>query len=577
VKSRGGENLRKKIVDLCIQDINAYHPYLYMPINSLGIKIVLVSILCGLTSCSTAKTSCSTAKTSYTSTECSDRHFIPTTYGQYEMPPPVLADSERAARRIERQRIVIINVRGESVYFDRRRGKLLKSSGYSVRGRFGEGLARVSSKKNGKEGFINERGEWAISPRFELSELRGTPMMNATDYNDFWDNWEVFHEGAAPVKVGEKYRFINKRGKFFTSSFDFVEAFNRGVAVVSVNSKYGSIDKQGKFIIPPQFDKAPDLYHGRDGMLVVQQNGRQQCLDNRGLPAPEHTCQDMLAEKEQQKKEQREEEAKEKSRQPESAFKIENGAVYLDGKILLDRYWNQVSTGCRGVYMYRVGDKWGVVHQSGEIKTPPQFDRIDELVTQRGFQSQIIHCPFKNGLARVSVNGKMGFVDEMGKFAIPPKFEFVDNFEEDPDRTYAKSGSKRGLIDRQGNFISPAVLFGLRDSFDGRFISVAVVNIKGKLGFIDRQGKLVVPPQYDEIASTSPGAFRGVGGYYDSLGRDKLTQVRIGKKWGYINTSGILQIPVKFDEAGFFKYGVAEVKVGAKTFYIDRQGKILPF
>jgi WG containing repeat len=255
------------------------------------------------------------------------------------------------------------------------------------------------------------------------------------------------------------------------------------------------------------------LKSGMFPMLVVQQNGRQQCLDNRGLPAPEHTCQDMLAEKEKQKKEEREEEAKRKSRQPESAFKVENGAVYLDGKLLLGRSWNQVSTGCRGVYMYRVGDKWGVVHQSGKIKTPPQFDSIDELVTQKGFEDNIIHCPFKNGLARVSVNGKMGFVDETEKFAIPPKFKFVDNFEEDPDRTYAKSGSKIGLIDRQGNFISPAVLFSLRDSFDGRFSSISMVNRKGKLGFIDRQGKLVVPAQYDEIAINDPGQFRGVRGY----------------------------------------------------------------
>jgi hypothetical protein len=117
-----------------------------MSINSLGIKIVLVSILCGLTSCSTAKTSC-------TDSECSDptvirkptspRHFIPTTYGQYIMSPPALADSESDARRIEKQQILIIDVRGESVYFDRRRGKLLKSSGYSVGERFGEGLARI--------------------------------------------------------------------------------------------------------------------------------------------------------------------------------------------------------------------------------------------------------------------------------------------------------------------------------------------------------------------------------------------------------------------------------------------------
>jgi hypothetical protein len=79
---------------------------------------------------------------------------------------------------------------------------------------------------------------------------------------------DVFQEGTTVIKVGEKYKFINKQGQIFTSGFDFVRAFDRGVAVVLVGKKYGLIDKQGKFIISPQSEQELKPYVGRGGILM---------------------------------------------------------------------------------------------------------------------------------------------------------------------------------------------------------------------------------------------------------------------------------------------------------------------
>ena len=58
---------------------------------------------------------------------------------------------------------------------------------------FSEGLASVQAP-NGRWGFINERQEWVIQPRYE--EAR------------------EFQGGKAPAKQNCKWGFINKRGEW---------------------------------------------------------------------------------------------------------------------------------------------------------------------------------------------------------------------------------------------------------------------------------------------------------------------------------------------------------------------------
>ncbi len=298
--------------------------------------------------------------------------------------------------------------------------------------------------------------------------------------------------------------------------------------------------------------------------------GKKKCINNRGLPLSADTCKQI----------QKEAQAKE-FRPTEPVFRVDNGAVYLKGKLLPNRRWDEVvgqlpnnSVGYKGVYMYRVGKKWGLVHESGEIRTPPQFDYIERMSLSK--QPAPI---FYNGLAKVSIDGKFGFVDEMGRFIITPKFEEVRPFDFDPEISVGKLAGKWGHINRQGNFIFPIYgdLYFNHNTFDRRFGSLAMVKIKDKYGFIDRQGNLVVPPKYDEIVDNTPNNGYGISSYYDSLYNEKIAPARIGNKWGYINTKGTIQIPIKFDNADSFKYGVAEVRVGKQIFYIDRQGKTLPF
>ncbi|EAI5197373.1 WG repeat-containing protein, partial [Campylobacter coli] len=64
-----------------------------------------------------------------------------------------------------------------------------------------------------------------------------------------------FSEGLAAVGLNGKWGFIDKNGEFaIKPKFDDIWDFREGLASVGLNGKIGLIDKSGKFVIEPKFD-----------------------------------------------------------------------------------------------------------------------------------------------------------------------------------------------------------------------------------------------------------------------------------------------------------------------------------
>lgn len=113
-------------------------------------------------------------------------------------------------------------------------------------------------------------------------------------------------------------------------------------------------------------------------------------------------------------------------------------------------------------------------------------------------------------------------------------------------------------IDPQGRVVIPPITDATRGQpfKQGR----AAVHIGSKVGFIDRSGKLVIPARFDQA---------GFGGFSEN----GLIPVRVGDEWGYIDTEGEWAIPARFEAAhGFNDDGLAGVKFGGKWGKIDGQG-----
>jgi hypothetical protein len=78
-----------------------------------------------------------------------------------------------------------------------------------------------------------------------------------------------------------------------------------------------------------------------------------------------------------------------------------------------------------------------------------------------------------------------------------------------------------------------------------------------KYTFIDRSGKVISPERYDYAFSFAEGQ----------------APVRVGDRWGYIDKNGTIVIPPRFDSASLFSDGRGLVS-GNKLFgYIDRTGE----
>ena len=105
-------------------------------------------------------------------------------------------------------------------------------------GNFSEGLAPVRVKE--KWGYINESGEIAITEQF--------------------DQAFSFSEGLAPVFVRGKWIYINRDGKTkFETEYDWVSNFSQGLAAVKKGNKWGYINDNNTLVIPLSFDNPKKL------------------------------------------------------------------------------------------------------------------------------------------------------------------------------------------------------------------------------------------------------------------------------------------------------------------------------
>jgi hypothetical protein len=142
-------------------------------------------------------------------------------------------------------------------------------------------------------------------------------------------------------------------------------------------------------------------------------------------------------------------------------------------------------------------------------------------------------------------------------------------------------------IDIHGNELKLNFEVSSRKSFhNGR----AGVEIKNKWGYIDTRGSLVIPPIYYNISHFSCNrafveAQKNILTMIDKNGNiiklqeqiddykkfnEGYDAIRIGPKWGYIDTNGSIVIKPKYDNAGNFSDGLAWVKVGEKLGYINK-------
>ncbi|HUH47854.1 MAG TPA: WG repeat-containing protein, partial [Arenibacter sp.] len=91
------------------------------------------------------------------------------------------------------------------------------------------------ARSNKLMGFINNKGEWAIAPKYG----------KARDFSN----------GLAPVFMNKKWGYINEKGEqVIDFTFNDAEVFSADGLAPAKDKKWGFIDKTGKWAIQPEYD-----------------------------------------------------------------------------------------------------------------------------------------------------------------------------------------------------------------------------------------------------------------------------------------------------------------------------------
>ena len=183
--------------------------------------------------------------------------------------------------------------------------------------------------------------------------------------------------------------------------------------------------------------------------------------------------------------------------------------------------------------------------------------------------------PFSEGLAAVRKDSTWGFVDREGRVVIEPQYDSVTAFAEglagfEVGRTEVSAGKsiswtcpgRRGFIDHSGNVVIPAEWIDACPFHEG-FAVVCTGGImkpnailggrellsSRKYGYLDRTGRLLIPGKFDLASSFSGG--RAVV----LIGADCRRM-----RHGYIDVGGNPVIPLNLTATSDFQNGLAIVR-----------------
>lgn len=169
------------------------------------------------------------------------------------------------------------------------------------------------------------------------------------------------------------------------------------------------------------------------------------------------------------------------------------------------------------------------------------------------------------------------------------KYDYVDEFSE--GLAVVELRGKLGFINQAGDLV-------IGTKYDkgcvcGFSEGLAVIKRNDKWGFVDKNGNEVVPPQYEKASSFKNGLAvvtkNQKEGMIDKSGRvvipfkyehllresEGLIGASLNGKVGFINRSGVTVIPFEYDNASIFSEGLAPVESKKQWGFIDKRGKVV--
>jgi hypothetical protein len=238
-------------------------------------------------------------------------------------------------------------------------------------------FATQNAGKTGVEQTAEPPKRWHIAPKF--------------------DDANLFQEGAASVKLGDLWGFIDAGGRFIAQpKYNEVSEFLGGYAAVRVGDRWGYINRRGEVVISPQYE---DACLFTEGLAPVSKGGKYGYINTLGafVITPQFDNAEMFAE-------------------GAAVVRHASKMTYIrrDGKPLTDLLFDRAETFRYGRAAVMSENRWGVLDSLGHLVVPFQFEEISSQ-----------YC---EGLAAAKSNSKWGFIDLRGTWVIQPIYDKANNF-----------------------------------------------------------------------------------------------------------------------------------------------------
>lgn len=441
-----------------------------------------------------------------------------------------------------------------------------------------KGKFRAAVKEDGKYGYIDENGSYAIDAK----------------YGEAWS----FIRGSAVVKENGLYGLIDKDGKYVVEpTYDSIIPFSSSCLIVSKDSAFGFIATgDGKVLLQPQYEK---VFYYTAELCVVQKGNALGIVNSKAklvCPVVMQGFKEMFSTGAICiQSDTSDEVTMLLSLMEKGAGATKKGLLNVKGElIVMPKYDDIFDDATNGFYysflsspnapvdtnlldddlsvaigtygiidttgkiiaepvfeelpvygdkMFRVkkDGKYGYANMSGTLVIPPAYEYAvafseGKAIVSIGSKVSIIDNTgkvlvenlgpgsgmyrFFNGLARCrSLDGKYGFLDATGKRVIEPDLDVADDFEN--NRAIASINNRYGLIDKTGKWIVPNeydFFFNLGDGY------YQTKDENGKTGVVDSVGNVILEPIYDEIFHLQKPYFTvekdGLNGCYDLKGKE---------------------------------------------------------
>ena len=336
--------------------------------------------------------------------------------------------------------------------------------------------------------------------------------------NPIYDSAELFREGLARVRLGDRIGFIDSSGKVVIPlTFEFAHDFYEGRALVCNGTRCGFVDETGRMVIPAKYGMSPFGPNFRDGFAVVEYpNGKSGYIDlmgreitgaryDRAYPFSEGMAR-VAVEKD--------------------ALTYNEGFIDKTGKEVIPLKYHDTADFSDGLALVTEkkgeGTISGYIDKTGATVIPFDYGRLsmsfseglafvnigwyahDRVIDRSGKvvfkytgKYRWTGSGFHDGLARVSLDKKIGYIDKTGAVVIPMIYDDYDRYDA-PLGNHAGDfsggiavvclGNKFGLIDKSGKMLTQFKYASIPYVYDEGFVRVCLDKDCYCGGYVGRDG-----------------------------------------------------------------------------------------